>query len=178
MSVQGEINKCLVNGAMVYTSKQCPENTLQSFEIVETLEGQSTNISEKAYSSNKWHLDHTGYKNALKISVSKKVPLFIYGRTDWCPYCAKFDSTFLSDRRVKRVLSGFVKVKLNPEHSSEDKQLFKSWGGTGYPSLFIQSGQKLKPKQIKTPFIKQGDHWKRMSHKKFISILKEQLNNY
>lgn len=174
MSVFGEINKCLINGAMVYTSKRCPDNTLQKFEMVE----RSANIIGSVYRSSKWYNDYTGYKKALEISLAKKAPLFIYGRTDWCPYCKKFDNTFLSDRDVQKVLSGFVKVKLNPEHSREDEKLFKSWGGRGYPSLFVQSGQESVPKKIKIPFIKRDDKWEMISNEAFISILQEQAKNY
>lgn len=173
LSVLGKVNKCIINGATTYTSKPCPENTLQSFEMLEPMEGSSPNAS--AYNSKKWYLDHTGYKKALKISLSRKTPLLIYGRTDWCPYCIKFNNTLLSNWEVNKVLSGFVKVKLNPEHSSEDKKLFESLGGKSYPSLFVQSGQKLTEK-IKNPVTKQGDQWKIMSNEAFISILQEQLN--
>ncbi len=178
MSVFGEINKCLINGAMVYTSKRCPENTLQKFEMVETSDERSANIIGSVYRSSKWYNDYTGYKKALEISLSKKVPLFIYGRTGWCPYCKKLDNTFLSDRDVQKVLSRFVKVKLNPENSLEDEKLFKSRGGRGYPSLFVQSGQESVPKKIKIPFIKRDDKWEMISNEAFISILQEQAKNY
>jgi len=175
INVFAGVNKCLINGETVYTSKKCPENTIQTFEIEASPENLSLNINETAYHSRKWYNDHTGYKKALTISISRKAPLFIYGRTDWCPYCKKFDNTFLSNREVKQALSRFVKLKLNPEHSAEDKKLFNSWGGTGYPSLFVQSWQGSQPKKIKIPFIKQGNNWKTTSKEAFISTLQKQL---
>jgi len=179
ISVSAEINKCLINGATVYTSKQCPKNTLQNIEIIESAESSSSsNVSENTYNSRKWYNDHEGYKKALAISSLKKAPLLIYGRTDWCPYCKRFENTLISNRNVKRVLTGFVKVQLNPEHSLEDKKLFNKWGGTGYPTLFIQSGEQRRPKQIRAPFIKQGTKWEIMSTKRFVSTLQEHLANY
>ena len=164
---------------MVYTSKACPENTVQSVEVVESTGGGASTTNGGHYNSNKWYSDHAGYKQALKISLSRKAPILIYGRTDWCPYCIKLDKTFLSNWEVNKVLSGFVKVKLNPEHSAEDDRLFKSLGGKGYPSLFVQSGEKLI-KKIRAPYIEQGEQRKVINEKTeaFIAILQNQLGNY
>jgi len=164
---------------MVYMSKPCPKNTVQKFDIVENTGGNSSVINRGHYSSNKWYSDHVGYKQALKISLSRKIPILIYGRTDWCPYCIKLDKTFLSSWEVNKVLSGFVKVKLNPEHSVEDDRLFKRFGGKGYPSLFVHSGEKLV-KKIKVPYIEKGESRTVIKKKStaFISILQEELGNY
>ena len=170
LNALGEINKCLIDGTMAYTSKSCPKNTLQNFDIVDFTppENNAHNFSEVPYNSSKWFNDHAGYKKALEISLTKNAPIFIYGRTDWCPYCKKFDITFLTNPEVKKALSKFVKVKLNPEHSPEDKKLFNSWGGRGYPSFFVHPKHQLAPKKIKSPFhlsesdkVKQNDDTKR-----------------
>ncbi|MEE9397277.1 MAG: thioredoxin family protein [Methylococcales bacterium] len=178
MVALGEINKCIINGVTVYTERQCPEYTSLSLEtnITYKTPTESLNVSEGSYESSRWYNDYVGYKDALNISVSKSAPIIIYGYTDWCPYCKKLESTLLSNTEVKKVLARFVKVKLNPEHSSRDKDLFDSWGGTGYPTLLVQDGEDSMPRKMQ-PFIKQDDKWGTISKEAFISTLRVQLDN-
>ena len=185
MSAAGEINKCIINGETVYTDEQCPENTSQSFELnrinlmsSEPSEYKSTKVKRSGYQSGRWYNDHSGYKEALTVSRKRKAPILIYGRTDWCPYCKRLDSTFASNAEIKKVLSRFVKVKLNPDHGSKDEKLFKSWGGTGYPTLFVQSGKGSKPRKIRRPSTSKDDKEKERRNEAFISKLQEELDSY
>lgn len=175
LMVLGGINKCIINGVTVYTDGQCPENTSQNLKIsiVNKTPAELSNINERSYKSNRWYYDFKGYEEALKISVAKSASILIYGRTDWCPYCKRLDSTFLSNTEVKKVLSVFIKVKLNPEHSFRDKEFFNIWGGTGYPTLFVQSAGNSIPRKIRPTFIKQGDKWVIIRKEAFISILRD-----
>ena len=122
------------------------------------------------YSSNKWHWGGLGYSQAVQLSEQHKTPMLIYVYADWCGYCKEFQSTLLSNRNVKSTLSNFVKVKLNPEKSSEEKALYKKWGGKGYPAILLQSGNNA-PTRIMAPYYRQGSGWKIMTSTQFINIL-------
>lgn len=133
--------------------------------------GSSGKYSVGAYTSEKWYYDHKGYEEAIRISDENKVPVFIYGYTDWCKYCTKFKNQLLTKSSVKDSLSRFVKVKINPEHSALDKSLYKKLGGKGYPTLLIQSGESARANRFHGPFTRQGSGWKMMSTAEFISML-------
>ena len=186
-SATSGVNKCIINGRTVYTDKQCSDNTSQTFIINTTqpkpastgaVEQEPATTKDAEYNNGRWYEDHAGYREALQISAASKAPILIYGHADWCPYCKKLNRTFLVDRDVNEVLAKFVKVKLNPEHSSQDERLFKRWGGTGYPTLFVQMNEATKPKKIKRPFVKQNDIWKMVSKEDFIATLQAQLDRY
>ena len=185
MSPWAQVNKCVIDGKTVYTEQLCPENSsrileLSSLNITSSLFGSDgpAEGNRARYNSNRWYDDNTGYKQALKLSASKKAPIFIYGYTDWCIYCNKLHQNILDDAEVQKTLSKFIKVKLNPEHSTRDNNLFKSWGGKGYPSLFVQSSNYGSPKLTKGPFSKQNGKWQLMSKKNFIAMLEARLSSY
>ena len=176
-----QINKCLVDGQLLYTDKVCPENTSKNFKFnkLNISSGEdSSSTSNGVYRSTQWYTDATGYQRALKISASKKAPIFIYGYTDWCVYCKKLKKGLFADRDVKKLLEHFVKVKINPEHSLKDERLFKRWGGRCYPTLFVQHGENQQPQRTQGPFYKKKNQWKMRSKEAFISMLKQQLDYY
>lgn len=109
------------------------------------------------------------------MSAKEKAPIFIYGYTDWCGYCKKLQRDIFQDSSVQKVLDRFIKVKINPEHSAEDKALFSSWGGRGYPTLYIQPNSNSSPARTSGPFTKKDGKWKLMTKSGFISMLQARL---
>jgi len=179
-----QINKCNINGKTVYTDKACPDDSASQLHL-EPLNttstrtpvtskapvGDSMNVDKSNYKSAKWFSDHRGYARALKLSREQNVPIFIYAYTDWCGYCKKLKKEMFADSRVKETLSGYVKVKINPEHSAADQKLFKQWGGKGYPTLYIQPESDASPTRTSGPFTKQNGKWKLMGKGAFIGML-------
>ncbi len=185
-----QVNKCEINGKIVYTDKACPDNTAEKLDLSKTSFSTTTlfapSSARKSFSTNStsrlskssspgWLQDQSGYKKALKLSASKGVPIFIYGYTDWCVYCKKLHKGLFQDSSVKKVLSRFIKVKLNPEHSRADEKLFKQWGGSGYPTLYIQARANSSPARTRGPFTKKNGKWKLMSKAEFIAMLEAGL---
>ena len=183
LSSWAQINKCVIKGKTVYTNQKCPENMSESLKLPSlnissssSNSGSGSKTTRARYNSERWYKDHTGYKQALKVSAEKKVPIFIYGYTDWRGYCKKLHRDIFDDSTVKKTMSKFIKVKLNPEHSATDKSLFKSWGGRGYPTLYIQSPLNRSPTRTSGPFSKQNGKWKLVSTSQFIAMLEAKLN--
>ena len=177
-----QINKCKINGKTVYTDKACPEKSASQLQLeplnttsIRAPSGDSSNGDNTNYKSSKWFSDHRGYAEAIKLSRERNVPIFIYAYTDWCGYCKKLKNGMFTDAGVKEVLSGYVKVKINPEHSAADKRLFKQWGGKGYPTLYIQPGPGSSPARTSGPFTRKNGKWKMMEKDAFIGMLKSRL---
>ena len=184
-----QLNKCKINGEVVYTYKNCPDNTAETLDLskssfsttssqapsaVKPFTGSSRN-SSSGVNSPGWLHDKTGYQKALKVSAEKRAPIFIYGYTDWCGYCKKLQRDIFQDSAVKKVLAAFIKVKINPEHSKADAALFQQWGGRGYPTLYIQPASSSSPKRTKGPFTKENGKWDLMSKSDFIAMLQARL---
>lgn len=150
ITATAEIHKCVINGKTVYTDKACPDEQAVTFAPEEL---NSAVAEEVSYAGDRWLTDRNGYLVATTESAKENKPVLVYVYTDWCPYCKKLENIYFADKTVKATLSQFIKVKLNPEHSREDDQLFDSWGGRGYPSLFVQYPGK-KPQQISIPSMK------------------------
>ncbi len=148
---QADIYKCLVNGKVIYTDQECPDNQVSDFKITDLNSGGATEIT---YTGSIWFKDSSGYARAIEAGKKENLPVLIYGYTDWCGFCKRLEKNYFTHHEVNKSLGRFIKVKLNPEHSAKDKQLFQSLGGTGYPTLFVQHpNQPLV--RISTPFTKQ-----------------------
>ena len=86
------------------------------------------------------------------LSGEKGLVLVFFRSADWCRYCKKFEESLLPKSIVKEALSGYVKIRINPEHGDEDKALFDRWRGNGYPALFVQSNPDSPPRKARGPF--------------------------
>ena len=186
-----QVNKCKINGKIVYTDKACPDNTKETLDLSKSSfsttpslapstarkfsSATSTSNGSSQMSSSGWLQDKSGYDKAVKESTRKGVPIFIYGYTDWCGYCKKLQKGLFRDPSVKRVLDRFIKVKINPEHSVEDNALFSRWGGRGYPTLFTQATASSSPSRTNGPFAKVNGNWEMMKAREFISMLQSRL---
>ena len=89
-----------------------------------------------AYMSSTWFEDATGYEDALRQQRAQHAPMLVYFRTDWCPFCRKFDAR-LQDYEMMRKLGGAIKVRLNPEHGPAERKLFEQqFGARGFPAIY------------------------------------------
>ncbi|HXO18447.1 MAG TPA: thioredoxin family protein [Thermoanaerobaculia bacterium] len=91
-----------------------------------------------------WYEGADGYRQAVSEATSDHRAMAVYFRTDWCPYCKKLDRGLLSDSAVQSYLQTVVKVRINPEKGSAERQLERDFGGTAYPYfLIVPPGRRL-----------------------------------
>ena len=92
-----------------------------------------------------WYEGGDGYHRAWQEWKQSKAPALIYFHTDWCGYCREFERELLSSDEVKEYLQNVVKVRINPEDGSEEREVANMFGVTGYPSIFFFPNGASKP---------------------------------
>ena len=101
-----------------------------------------------AYLSSTWYQDASGYEEAARQQKVLHVPMFVYFRVDWCPHCRAFDQ-LLEDQAVRSQLGSYLKVRVNPEHGKDEKELQEQrFGAKGYPSLFVVDSDGGAPRRV------------------------------
>jgi thiol:disulfide interchange protein len=95
-----------------------------------------------------WLEGASGYSEAAKLSKSSGTPMFVYFRTDWCPYCKEFESELLSSPKVEAYLRELVRVKINPETGQREGKLADAYNVQGYPGLYWQKNPGEAPVRI------------------------------
>lgn len=148
-----EIYKCNVAGKLVFTDQPCEGEkvTLKEMNVMPAEEEpfEYTPLSEP-YSSSQWYYGYAGYKRALRLTQKYDAPIFLYFQADWCGYCRKLEEGLINTRKGRIALKKAIKVKISPEDSKRDDAFFRSLGGTGYPSLYLQANKSSKPERIST----------------------------
>ena len=141
-----QIYKCTVNGKMTFTDKPCAGGesvslqTINSANKIDDINYPTTSTTaNKVYKSSHWYEDATGYQQALRKAKKYQAPMIIYFRTDWCGFCTAVDKNLLQKPSAKKVMQGFVKVSINPDHGDAEKKIFKqTFNGTGYPTFLVK----------------------------------------
>ncbi len=85
----------------------------------------------------------------------------MYFYTDWCPYCRKFEKHTLADGGVKKVLDGFVLVRINPEDGSRENQIAQQYRVDGYPAVFFSNPATGQSTQEVTQAVRSADDFKK-----------------
>lgn len=122
-----------------------------------------------AVTTKKWYTKVSSYKKVRKAAKKKNKPYILFFYTDWCGYCKKINKKYLSNAKVKKVLSRHYKVKINPDKSKGKKALAERKGVNGFPDfrVVLPNGGSIRIH----PF-QQGGAW---SVKKFTAALKAAL---
>ena len=99
-----------------------------------------------SYSSTSWLDGAAGYADAVRRQRSTGAPMLVYFRTDWCPYCRRFDG-LVEEEPVRAGLASTIKVRINPELGDAESALFKSeFKGKAYPSVYLVDAGGTKTK--------------------------------
>ncbi len=117
-------------------------------------------LSAPAYAGD-WLEGANGYARGLDQSAASGKPLVLYFYTDWCPYCRKFEKHTLADGGVKKVLDGFVLVRINPEDGSRENQIAQQYRVDGYPAVFFSNPATGQSTQEVTQAVRSADDFKK-----------------
>lgn len=162
---QAEIFKCTKNGTLVFTDKPCAGETV-TLGITNVMPAEKEPFDyvplKRPYNSHDWYYGHSGYKRALKLQAKYDAPLFLYFQADWCGYCRTLEKKLINTYEGKMALKKAIKVKISPEDSKKDDDLFRKLGGSAYPTLYMQSNNAAQPKRVPT-YRKQNGEKKMLS---------------
>jgi len=148
---QAEIYKCTIAGKLVFTDQPCDGEKVILGET-NVMPAEETPFEyvplKQPYNSNKWYYGHVGYKRAVRLFEKYDAPIFIYFQADWCKYCRQLEKGLIHTKKGKLALKKAIKVKISPEDSKRDDDFFRSLGGKGYPTLYLQADGVSNLKEI------------------------------
>jgi len=104
-----------------------------------------------------WLKDAAGYARALELQRELGVPLVVYFYADWCPYCRTLDLQYLPSGAMQDYLRGVVKVRINPEHGQQEREISNQYDVRGYPAFFVIRRPSSRPVMVH-PFRQGGNN--------------------
>ena len=92
-----------------------------------------------------WDDGADSFDSLMAKSKNYNVPVIVYVRVNWCPWCKKMDAA-LDDSKIDQLFRNKQCVKINPEDGEAEKVISKKLGVKGYPSIFVikPNGYKIK----------------------------------
>jgi thiol-disulfide isomerase/thioredoxin len=112
------------------------------YTLVQSQTARSTGFQDR------WLDGVSGYERAVQMQRELNVPLVIYFYTDWCPFCRSLESQYLPAAPVQNYLKGVVKVRINADQGSAEKDLATQFGVNGYPSFLIVRNPSSLPIRV------------------------------
>lgn len=148
---------------------------LSSFVFVRSGEPESATkptAAKLARSASTWHEGAAGFRQAMQEAEADGLPVAVYFYTDWCPYCRQLNNELLSKEAVVEHFKGVVKVRINPEKGTAERQLANQYKVTGYPSFFMHSTAKGAPVRVNGQ-VREGSGWRVKTPAEFIASVRE-----
>jgi tetratricopeptide (TPR) repeat protein len=124
-----------------------------------------------AYSFPNWAQGASGYEEALSEAKDTESPLILYFNTEWCKWCKKMNSEYLSSWEIESFLSDIPKVNINPDNGSAEKALKRKYRVNGVPSFLISIPAFSNKTQKAYPFLKSGH----LSVDEFLAQVKDRI---
>ena len=106
--------------------------------------------------SGSWRTGASGYDEAAAEAKASGAPLVLYFYTDWCGFCRRLDSTYLTSPELQAFLSSAAKARVNPESGEAERELASRFGVRGYPAFFVFPSGGGGPRRVH-PFRGGGD---------------------
>ena len=98
--------------------------------------------------SSRWFEGADGLERGLQLAKEEERPVLLYFYTDWCGYCRQLEGNLLETAAVEDYTEHIVKIRINPEKGSAERELAKNYGVRGFPSLFMHSSVTSRPTTI------------------------------
>ncbi|MCI5207798.1 MAG: thioredoxin [Candidatus Electrothrix sp. ATG2] len=91
----------------------------------------------EAVTTSKWYKKASSFKKIEKAAKKKNKPYILFFYTDWCGYCKKMNKKYLSNAKVKKILSKYYRIKINTDESEKEKALADEKGVNGVPDFRV-----------------------------------------
>ncbi|MCI5125917.1 MAG: thioredoxin family protein [Candidatus Electrothrix sp. AR5] len=125
------------------------KNTSKSLLLIITIVGAffigNAHIAE-AVTTGKWYTKASSFEKIEKAAQKKDKPYIIFFYTDWCGYCKKMNKKYLTNQKIKQILSKYYRIKINPDKGDKEKALASEKSVQGYPDFRIvhPDGRSIK----------------------------------
>ncbi len=90
-----------------------------------------------AYDFYGWEHGASGYEYAMTQATDAEKPLILYFNTDWCKWCKRLNTEYLSSYEIEKFLSDIPKVEINPDKGAAELALSRKYGVRGFPSFLV-----------------------------------------
>lgn len=84
-----------------------------------------------------WMLDAPGWSRVTGPDRAKDQPMLVYFGVPFCKYATAFERDTLADPAVRARLSGFARVRINPEAGETEKRVADDFGVMVYPTVYV-----------------------------------------
>jgi thiol-disulfide isomerase/thioredoxin len=90
-----------------------------------------------------WLAGAAGYRRAVGPDHGGK-PAFVYFAASWCTYSQSVDKLLLATPEVKKALSKFTRVRIDPSAGADEDRLAAEWGVLAVPAFFVVQGESRR----------------------------------
>lgn len=104
--------------------------------------------SGKSAAAQPWYQGADGFDRALVEQKSNGKPILLYFHTEWCGYCKRLEHDVLSTGKFGQQSGSILKVKVNPETGSAERDLAHRYAIRGFPTLFIIAAGKANEPMV------------------------------
>ncbi len=84
-----------------------------------------------------WFEGASGFRRASDEQASSRAPLLLYFYVEWCPHCRRFMAEVLPSAEARELYERVLKVKVNAEGNTEDRELARRYSVTSYPTFLM-----------------------------------------
>jgi thiol:disulfide interchange protein len=131
-----------------------------------------TPAAKLARSGVTWHEGAEGFRKAMQEAEADGLPVAVYFYTDWCPYCRQLNNELLSKPAVEEHFKQVVKVRINPEKGTAEREIASRYQVSGYPSFFMHPTAKASYVRVNGQ-VREGNGWRVKTPAEFIATLRE-----